>query len=251
MGSIYMNAGGGEEGVQKRLGFFAFTLTYLLSSTVEALPIFLQERSVVVAETSRGAYRVSSYMLANVAVFMPFLMLVAILYSIPVYFLIGLSPTAWGFIFFVWVVWMVLMMANSFVAFFGALVPDYIMGNSLISGCMGAFFLFSGYFISPQDMPPYWRFMHYLSLFKYPLDALLINEYTSSPSLCFGPLLPSPSPSPSSAVVCSLTGPHILEQLHVSPSSKWPNIAIMLSFILAYRLLCYLVLSFKVSRRTT
>lgn len=38
-------------------------------------------------------------------------------------------------------------MSNSFVACFGAFVPNFIMGNSLISGFMGSFFLFSENFI--------------------------------------------------------------------------------------------------------
>jgi hypothetical protein len=259
LGSIYMGAGGGADGARKRLGFFAFTLTYLLSSTVEALPVFLRERRVVAAETSRGAYRVGSYVLANVAVFAPFLLLVALLYAFPVYFMIGLNPSPPAFAFFAAVVWLVLLTANSFVAFFGALVPDYIVGNSVISGFMGAFFLFSGYFISQHDMPAYWRFMHYVSLFKYPLDALLINEYATSSS-CFGPLFnisqqqaaeEQRRPEATDIVsVCSLTGPQVLDQLRLSPASKWPSVAVMLAFIVAYRLLCYLVLRFKVSRRT-
>lgn len=43
-------------------------------------------------------------------------------------------------------------MSNSFVACFGAFVPNFIMGNSLISGLMGYFFLFSGYFIKKDDI---------------------------------------------------------------------------------------------------
>lgn len=242
LGTIYINAGLNQAGLAKRLGFFAFTLTYLLSSTVEALPIFLQERHVLIPETSRGAYRISSYLVANLLVFMPFLLLIAMVFSLPVYWLIGLSNKAGAFAFFVLVMWLVLLMANSFVAFFSALAPDYIMGNSLISGCMGAFFLFSGYFISEENMPSYWRFMHYISLFKYPLDALLINEYSTLDGKCFGPEIPP-------AGQCTLTGHDVLQQLGLKVERKWPNVAIMLAFICCYRLLCYTVLRFKVCKR--
>ncbi|KAJ7013104.1 hypothetical protein NC653_002962 [Populus alba x Populus x berolinensis] len=43
-GSVYVKVGKDEGGVAERLGLFAFSLSFLLSSTVEALPIYLQER---------------------------------------------------------------------------------------------------------------------------------------------------------------------------------------------------------------
>ncbi|EMS67210.1 ABC transporter G family member 8 [Triticum urartu] len=41
LGTIYINAGYGEAGAQKRLGLFAFTLTFLLTSTMVFLPYLL------------------------------------------------------------------------------------------------------------------------------------------------------------------------------------------------------------------
>ncbi|KAL5151507.1 ABC transporter G family member 10 [Glycine soja] len=77
LGSIFFNVGSQQSHValQTRSGFFAFSLTFLLSSTTEGLPIFLEERRTFMRETSRGAYRVSSYVLANTLVFLPFLLL--------------------------------------------------------------------------------------------------------------------------------------------------------------------------------
>ncbi|KAF2287334.1 hypothetical protein GH714_039660 [Hevea brasiliensis] len=179
LGTIFLNAGNetGQVALQTRTGFFAFSLTFLLSSTTEGLPIFLQERRILMRETSRGAYRISSYVLSNTLIFIPFLLLVVLLYSTPVYWLVGLRRDVDGFLYFCLVAWMVLLMSNSFVACFSALVPNFIMGTSVIAGLMGSFFLFSGYFISKNNIPSYWIFMHYLSLFKYPFECFLINEY--------------------------------------------------------------------------
>ncbi|KAJ6855604.1 hypothetical protein NC651_040298 [Populus alba x Populus x berolinensis] len=44
--------------LETQIGFFAFSLTFLLSSTAEGQPIFLQERRILMRETSKGAYRV-------------------------------------------------------------------------------------------------------------------------------------------------------------------------------------------------
>jgi ABC-type multidrug transport system ATPase subunit len=175
LGSIFY--GLGEDKVPERVGLFAFLLAFLLSSTTEALPIFLQERDILARETSSGAYRVSSYAVANALVFLPFQLALALVFAAPVYWLAGLRRTAPAFAYFVFVIWVVLYTANLVVVCFAAAAPDFVVGNAAIQGVMGCFFLFSGYFIARSDMPACWVFMHYLSLFKWPFEALLVNEF--------------------------------------------------------------------------
>ncbi|KAH7859952.1 hypothetical protein Vadar_007470 [Vaccinium darrowii] len=184
LGTIYIDIGYDKEGIEKRLGLFAFTLTFLLSSTTETLPIFLNERPILLRETSSGVYRLSSYLVANTLVFMPYLLAIAVLYSVSVYFLVGLCSTWLAFAYFVLVIWVIVLMANSFVLFLSSLALNYIAGTSLLTILLGCFFLFSGYFISMASLPKYWLFMHYLSMYKYAFDALLINEYSCLVSKC-------------------------------------------------------------------
>ncbi|XWS10662.1 hypothetical protein CRYUN_Cryun38cG0016400 [Craigia yunnanensis] len=51
-GTIYFNVGNdkGKIALQTQTGFFAFTLTFLLSSTTEGLSIFLQERIILMRD---------------------------------------------------------------------------------------------------------------------------------------------------------------------------------------------------------
>ncbi|CAE6176815.1 unnamed protein product [Arabidopsis arenosa] len=184
LGTIYLNIGTGKEGIKKRFGLFAFTLTFLLSSTTQTLPIFIDERPILLRETSSGLYRLSSHILANTLVFLPYLLLIAIIYSVSLYFLVGLCFSWQAFAYFVLVIWIIVLMANSFVLFLSSLVPNYIAGTSLVTILLAAFFLFSGYFISKESLPKYWLFMYFFSMYKYALDALLINEYSCLHNKC-------------------------------------------------------------------
>ncbi|CAL0330038.1 unnamed protein product [Lupinus luteus] len=180
LGSIFCNLKDDLVGARERVGLFAFILTFLLSTSIEALPIFLQEREILMKETSSGSYRVSSYAIANGLVYLPFLLILAILFSLPLYWLVGLNRNFMAFLHFLLLIWLILYTANSVVVCFSALVPNFIVGNSLIAGVIGSFFLFSGYFISNHEIPNYWVFMHYISLFKYPFEGFLINEFSNS-----------------------------------------------------------------------
>lgn len=239
LGTVFMNVNNDPKKfkLQTQLGFFAFSLTFLLSPTTEALPIFLEERRILMRETSRGAYRVSSYVIATTTVFLPFLLIVALLYTIPVYWLVGLRRDFDGFLYFSLVVWLVVLMSNSFVTCFGALVPNFIMGASLIAGTMGSFFLFSGYFISKDDISRYWIFVYYLSLFRYPFECFIINEYGGEKGK--GRCLESVGGD------CLLDGNGFLIQQGLNETQKWSNLTVMLTFILGYRVLCFLILWYR------
>ncbi|XVF53506.1 hypothetical protein PTKIN_Ptkin05aG0104600 [Pterospermum kingtungense] len=240
LGTIYINIGYDKEGMEKRFGLFAFTLTFLLSSTTETLPIFLNERPILLRETSSGVYRLSSYLIANTLVFLPYLLVIALIYSTSVYFLVGLCASWQAFAYFVLVIWIIVLMANSFVLFLSSLAPNYIAGTSLVTILLGAFFLFSGYFISKDSLPKYWLFMHFFSMYKYALDALLINEYSCLASRCFLWY--------NETKTCMLTGGDVLEKKGLHERQRWTNIYILVGFFVFYRILCLLVLIRRVSR---
>ncbi|KAH6765464.1 ABC-2 type transporter family protein [Perilla frutescens var. hirtella] len=237
LGSIFYQLNDDLVGSGERVGLFAFILTFLLSSTTEALPIFLQEREILMKETSSGSYRVSSYAIANGLVYLPFLLILAILFAVPLYFLVGLNQDFMAFAHFLVLIWLILYTANSVVVCCSALVPNFIVGNSVISAVMGSFFLFSGYFISEKGIPRYWIFMHYISLFKYPFEGFLINEFAGSDK-CLEYLFGA----------CVVRGEDVLrEEGYGDEGSRWRNYVIMVCFILVYRFVAYLILRCKCS----
>jgi ATP-binding cassette subfamily G (WHITE) protein 2 len=238
LGSIFYNLKDDLVGAQERVGLFAFILTFLLSCTTEALPIFLQEREILMKETSCGSYRVSSYAIANGLVYLPFLLILAILFTIPLYWLVGLNHNFMAFLHFLLLIWLILYTANSVVVCFSALVPNFIVGNSVIAGVMGSFFLFSGYFISKHGIPSYWIFMHYISLFKYPFEGFLINEFSNSEKCLeymFG--------------TCMVSGEDLLREEGYGEESRWRNVMVMVCFILLYRFISYVILRCRCSQR--
>ena len=241
LGTIYLNIGTGKAGIEKRFGLFAFTLTFLLSSTTQTLPIFIDERPILLRETSSGLYRLSSHILANTLVFLPYLLLIAIIYSVSLYFLVGLCLSWQAFAYFVLVIWIIVLMANSFVLFLSSLAPNYIAGTSLVTVLLAAFFLFSGYFISKESLPKYWLFMYFFSMYKYALDSLLINEYSCLANKClvwFGE---------GDVKGCLLTGGDVLEKKGLDERQRWTNVYVLLGFFVLYRLLCFLILLKRVS----
>ncbi|KAK9147370.1 hypothetical protein Scep_006127 [Stephania cephalantha] len=241
LGTIYIHVGFDKQGIEKRFGFFAFTLTFLLSSTTETLPIFINERPILLRETSSGVYRLSSHLIANTLVFLPYLLAIALIYSLSVYFLVGLCLTWQAFAYFVLIIWVVVLMANSFVMLLSSIAPNYVTGTSLVTVFLGGFFLFSGYFISQDSMPKYWLFMHYFSMYKYALDSFLINEYSCLNSKCLVWFNEENKE-------CMVTGGDVLVKKGLHESQRWTNVYILIGFFVFYRVLCLVVLIRRASR---
>lgn len=230
LGTLFLQAGISAKGVSQRLGFFGFTLALFVFTSTEALPVFLNERQIFIRETSRGAYRVSAYVVAQALVILPFLFMLAMLFSCVSYFTVGLAKNAGAFFFFIVVLFLTLAMANAFVAFVATFVPDMTAGNALSSALFSYFFLFSGFFIPRSGIPDYWIWVHYLSIFKYPLEALLQNEFGHLKGKIWNNNMNSNS---------------IMSKLSVGKVHLWLNVFVMILFVIGYRIMFYIALRFK------
>ncbi|XP_020592776.1 ABC transporter G family member 23-like [Phalaenopsis equestris] len=139
-------------------------------------------------------------------------------------------------------VWLIVLMASSLVLFLSAVASDYVVGNYLICVFLGFFFLFSGYFIGKESLPKFWLFMYYASLYRYPLDALLVNEYWSDRQRCFKWL------GGEQGTVCLMNGGDALRSRGLEKDIRWVNVGVMCGFFFLYRVLCWLVLVRRASR---
>lgn len=146
-GTIFLNVDQAEKGAQQRQVFLLFTVALMMYTTNESLPTFLAERPVLVREVLGGAYKPLAYTLAQVLVFMPFLSLIALLNVSLAYFMVGLVHNAGAFFIFVLTLVLALLLANSFLAVFGAISPTFLVANASFTAVFTMMLIFSGFFI--------------------------------------------------------------------------------------------------------
>ncbi|PKI61477.1 ABC transporter G family member 17-like [Punica granatum] len=226
------------QGITNRLSFFIFTVCLFFFSSNDAVPAFIQERFIFIRETSHNAYRASSYTIAGLITYLPFLALQAAVYAGIVWKALDLQGP---FLYFLLVLYISLLSTNSFVVFVSAVVPNYILGYAAVIAFTALFFLFCGYFLNSHDIPQYWKWMNKISTMTYPYEALLMNQYQTSDR--FG----------SNQAGGNITGNDILKGLHISTrgSDKWKNVYIMLGWAVLYRILFYIILRFASKNKRT
>ncbi|PWA53355.1 AAA+ ATPase domain-containing protein [Artemisia annua] len=226
------------QGITNRLSFFIFTVCLFFFSSNDAVPAFIQERFIFVRETSHNAYRASSYTIAGLITYLPFLLLQAAVYAAITWFALKLEGP---FIYFLIVLYVSLLSTNSFVVFVSSVVPNYILGYAAVIAFTALFFLFCGYFLNSHDIPKYWRWMNKISTMTYPYEGLLINQYQRNE--IFGVNLDG----------TNVTGIDILQSLQIfhEKDPKWTKVYVMLGWAVLYRILFYIVLRFASKNQRT
>ncbi|CAA7392800.1 unnamed protein product [Spirodela intermedia] len=264
LATIFWRLDASPKGIQERLGFLAFAMSSTFYTCADALPVFLQERFIFMRETAYNAYRRSSYVLSNSLVSIPFLIILSIVFAAITFFAVGLAGGASGFFFYFLIILASFWAGNSFVTFLSGVVSDVMMGFTIVVAILAYYLLFSGFFITRERMPSYWVWFHYLSMVKYPYEAVLHNEF-DDPSRCFVRGLQMFDNSPLGEVsttmkkrmlasmsrvlmvnitskTCVTTGPDILLQQGVTDLSKWNCLWVTVAWGFFFRILFYFAL---------
>uniref|UniRef100_A0A1J3K3M3 ABC transporter G family member 1 n=2 Tax=Noccaea caerulescens TaxID=107243 RepID=A0A1J3K3M3_NOCCA len=273
LATVFWRLDNSPKGVQERLGFFAFAMSTMFYTCAEALPVFLQERYIFMRETAYNAYRRSSYVLSHAIVSFPSLIFLSLAFAATTFWAVGLDGGPMGLLFYCLIILASFWSGSSFVTFISAIVPDVMLGFTIVVAILAYFLLFSGFFINRNRIPDYWIWFHYISLVKYPYEAVLQNEFSDAtkcfvrgvqifdntplgelPEVMKLRLLDTVSRSLGTTIsssTCLTTGDDILRLQGVTQLSKWNCLFVTVAFGFFFRILFYfcLLLGSKNKRR--
>jgi len=202
-------------------------VAFFMYTSLEALPIFLAEREIFQREYSRGAYRGASYVVAVTTVYIPFLLFLGAIFLVASWWLVGLVPASPdGFFFQMLTLLCTNMAAQSFAVLMSVLVPDPMTGQSAGSGLLSVMFLFSGFFIKTSRIPIWWRWLHYLSLFTFSFESMVVSFLTSGAGI---------------STQYSSTN-DLLVNYSVDGVDRWRGIGVLIGYTVFYRIIFYIML---------
>ncbi|KAM0941286.1 putative ABC transporter, AAA+ ATPase domain, ABC-2 type transporter [Dioscorea sansibarensis] len=264
LATIFWKLDNSPKGARERLGFFAFAMSTMFYTTADALPVFLHERYIFMRETSYNAYRRSSYVLSNAIASFPALVVLSVTFAVTTFFAVGLAGGSHGFFFYFLMILASFWTGSSFVSFISGVVSHVIVGYVVVVAILAYFLLFCGFFINRNRIPSYWIWFHYLSLVKYPYEAVMQSEFHDSVK-CFVKGIQIFDGSPlgglsdgmkvkvlkaiSNALgvnitrdTCVTNGRDILQQQGINDLSKWNCFWVTIAWGFFFRILFYFAL---------
>ncbi|CAD6210685.1 unnamed protein product [Miscanthus lutarioriparius] len=246
LATIFWRLDDSPKGVEERLGFFAIAMSTMFYTCSDSLPVFLNERYIFLRETAYNAYRRSSYVLSHTIVGFPSLVVLSFAFALTTFFAVGLAGGADGFFFFVAIVLASFWAGSGFATFLSGVVTNVMLGFPVVVSTLAYFLLFSGFFINRDRIPRYWLWFHYLSLVKYPYEAMFDNTPLAAlPAVLKVRVLRAMSQSLGVDIgtnTCITTGPDFLRQQAVTDLTKWDCLWITVAWGFLFRILFYISL---------
>lgn len=240
LGLLYYNIGNDAMKVYSNMSFIFFSLLFVFfCASMPTLLTFPLEAAVFTREHMNGWYSVRMYYLAKTLADLPFQLLFPTIYCSIVYFLTGQPFETSRFILFVMLMMIVSFVGQSFAVLIGAAID---IQNAVYLGPLLnlPMFIFCGFFIPVRDMPSYLQWLTYISYFRYAFEAtmIIIYGYDRADLDC----------DPES--LCIFVEPHsFLEELSINEFSVPVCFLILGVFLLAFRIIGYFVLKYKVHFR--
>uniref|UniRef100_A0A2C9JZH5 ABC transporter domain-containing protein n=1 Tax=Biomphalaria glabrata TaxID=6526 RepID=A0A2C9JZH5_BIOGL len=178
VGGIYFQMNKSKiSGIQNREGAFFFIIMNQVFGNMSAVELFIKERAIFIHENVSGYYRVSAYFLAKVFCdVIPLRMIPVILFSVIVYFMFGLRDGADHFFFFTLNMFLTAITASTLCFAISSSVKILGLANLFLAMCYVFMMLFGGLLINVGDLGHWISWVKYLSIFRYSLNALEINE---------------------------------------------------------------------------
>ena len=177
VGSIYFRLPETEDGAHDRTGVLFFLTMNTAFSNLGSLAIFLFDRSIYVREHRNGMYRPSAYYIGKIVQDIPFGILVTFCFSAIAYFMVGLQNTMEKFSIFFAISVLVMLNSYGICMFISNMSKNYQVANVIAPLILVLYLIPSGFLINLNSIPIIWRWIKYISFFRYGFEALVINEF--------------------------------------------------------------------------
>lgn len=205
---------------------------------------FLEDRDQYVKEHQNGLYGPTALLISNFFIGIPYLFLIALIFSVISYWLSNFRPSATAF--FIWVLWLFLdlLAAESLVVFFVSLFPSFVISLALVAFANGLWMSVNGFMVSPTILNSFYKYVfHYWDYQKYVFEGMMHNEFGHRTYTC-GKGCQCMYQTPL-ASECKIAGQGVLDTYGYTENHFGRDVGIMLSIVIGYRIAAWIVLKIK------
>ncbi|SPN79811.1 ABC2 type transporter superfamily protein [Brazilian cedratvirus IHUMI] len=234
-GCVWFQLKDREASIPSRGGFFFYSVVFwTIQGAILSIYSFAPERNVVEKERSSATYRLSAYFLGKILGELPVEVVLPLLFCTITYWMIGLSDTAQGYFLYLLILLLTLFMNSSMGILLSSIITDTsksVRFAGTLGMCSSAL---ASFLVSSGDIPIWFSWSRWLSIVKYPYEALMIAD------LDFVGHEFAPA-SPSAYTSNPITGQDVLDRYGVD-TTFWGDMLFLVGMTLTMRVLSYLAL---------
>lgn len=239
-GSLFYNAPPNSGGLFIKSGGLFFSLLYNSLLAMSEVTDSFSGRPVIVKHKNFAFFHPAAYCFAQIAADLPVLLFQISIFSLVIYFMVGLTMSAAHFFTYWVIVFATTMCMTALFRAIGGIFRTFD-GASKVSGFLiSVLIIYTGYMIHKPSMHPWFVWIYWIDPMSYAYDALLSNEFHDKFIPCVGSnLVPSgpgyenPQYQSCSGVngavqgITYVTGDQYLGSLSYSHAHVWRNFGII------------------------
>ncbi|KAI1075377.1 P-loop containing nucleoside triphosphate hydrolase protein [Whalleya microplaca] len=248
MGTVWLRLDTDQASIQPFTNAIFFGSAFMSFMAVAYVPAFLEDRQQYVKEHQNGLYNATELIISNFLIGIPYLFLISLLFSLISYFLSNFRPDASAF--FTWVLWLYLdlLAAESMVVLFTSLFPNFVVSLACVAFANGLWMSVGGFMVQPAILNVFYRYVfHYWDYQKWVFEGMMVNEFSRRVYDCVrveGGACNCMYQT-SLADQCQIAGQGVLDVYGYKTGHLGRNVGIMVSIIVGYRVVAWLVLMLK------
>ncbi|TLD38185.1 putative ABC transporter [Venturia nashicola] len=243
MGTVWLRLGEDQENIRSFLNFFGGAFMSFMA--VAYIPAYLEDLSLFKKERANGLYGPIAFMVSNFITGLPFLFLIALIYSLIAYWLCNFNPH--GINFARWVMWLFLdlLAAESLVVLISTVAPIFVVSLAATAFANGLWMSCGGFMVAPNRLNVFYRYVfHYIDYQAYVFSGMVVNEFKGREYQC-GPKCECEYVT-ELAPQCKIDGQGVIDLVfgyNTHSQVKW--VGIMIAIIAGYRLFGLTVMYIK------
>ncbi|KAG7087521.1 hypothetical protein E1B28_013480 [Marasmius oreades] len=190
LGTVYYNSPVSTDAYFSRAGALFYTVLFLTLSSMSEIPILFSQRPIVIRQYHAALYLPFLEALSQTLVDIPISFITTLVYSIIIYFMVGLQTTAAQFFTFFVTLFALAMTMKVFIRSLSAAVGSPAPAQTLAGVALLALILYTGFALPRPSMIGGLRWITYLNPSRWGFEILMSNEFHTINATCSN-LVPS------------------------------------------------------------
>ncbi|KAF2774532.1 ABC transporter [Teratosphaeria nubilosa] len=243
VGSLFYNAPNNSGGLFLKGGAVFFSLLFNALLAMSEVTDSFSARPVLAKHRNFALYHPAAFCIAQIAADIPILVFQVTVFSLPLYWMVGLKATASAFFSYWIIVYAVTMCITALFRVIGAAFSTFDAASKVSGLAVTALIMYTGYMIPRPQFHPWLGWIYWIDPLSYGFESLLSNEFHGQTIPCVdNNLVPNGgSYSDSRYQACTgvvgapvgattVTGDEYLAGLDYSNSHKWRDFGIVWAY---------------------